>query len=236
MKISDFIKHRINGEPLLRRGGGDVRITASHRLPNSGHEHVIALYLLGATGAVFTLVSQYRPEIATDPEANFILENAAILVMALSNAFAALASVSESHGQAVPLEALRGWMIAVALLLGVFLFRLTGLHDLLMWLGNRERMTIVVGDEQLSVRHGTFRFSKRIRLDDIEDVLILANHRTGHDVMLQHEGGLTLLASVYGDLTRLTLIKRCVERAIGDASGSIRTEGGRRGPLRTESA
>lgn len=47
------------------------------------------------------------------------------------------------------------------------------------------------------------------------------------------EGGLTRIASVYGDLTRPTLIKRCAERAL-EAHGPIRRETDRRGFKRSE--
>jgi hypothetical protein len=218
MNITELIGYRIKGEPHFRQSGGDMRITAAHRLPNSGFEHVIALYLFGVIGAVCTLVAQYSPEMASDPETNFLLENAAVIIMALSNAFDALATVAQADAQPLPLEELRGWMFASYWIVGVFLFRITGLHDLLMWFGNRERVSIVVGDDELRVRHGTFRFARRIALDHIEDILILANHRTGHDVMLQHTGGLMRLASVHGDLTRPTLIKRSVERALAARS------------------
>lgn len=234
MTITELIRYWIKGEPHCRKTGDDVRITASHRLPNSGFEHIIALYLFGFIGAVCTLVAHYSPDMASDPEANFLLENAAVVIMALSEAFAALATVAQADAQPLPLEELRGWMFASYWMIGALLFRLTGLHDLLMWLGNRERVTITVGDEELSVRHGTFRFPKRIDLDQIEDVLILANHRTGHDVMLQHAGGLTRLASVHGDLTRPTLIKCCVERTLVEADAPLRFKADRSGSQRTQ--
>jgi len=234
MNVFEFIRYWINGEPHCRQSGGEMRITATHRLPNSGYEHVIALYLLGAIGAVCTLVVHYSPDMATDPQANFLLDNAAVVIAALGSAFDALATVAQADAQPLPLEELRGWMFAAYWIVGAFLFRATGLHDLLMWLGNRERVIITVGDEELRVRHGTLRFAKRIDLDDIEDVLILANHRTGHDVMLQHTGGLTRLASVHGDLTRPTLIKCCVERALVEADAPLRFKADRSGSQRTQ--
>lgn len=94
-------------------------------------------------------------------------------------------------------------------------------------------MTVTIDDEQVSVRHSVLRAPKRIAREAVEDVLILSNHHTGHDVMLQHEGGLTRIASVYGDLTRPTLIKHSVERALG-AGGSIQSETDRRGSRRSE--
>ena len=66
------------------------------------------------------------------------------------------------------------------------------------------------------MRRGTFGLPKRIKRAAIKDVLILPNHRTGHDVMLQHDGGLSRIASIYGDLTRPTLMRLRIKEALAD--------------------
>ncbi|ROT93630.1 hypothetical protein [Histidinibacterium lentulum] len=233
MNILDLKKHWLDGEPRIERDGNGTRIKAAHRLPSSGHEQRIAFWLIALFLALYVLISEYAPDMVSDPEANFLLEFAAFVVMALSNAFEALAEVARAQPQDVPLENLRGWMLALYCIGGAFLFLNFGPYSLYTWLADREHVTIIVDDDQVSVRHSVLRFPKRIAREAVEDVLILPNHRTGHDVMLQHEGGLTRLASVHGDLTRPTLIKHCVERAL-DAGGSIRSETDSRGPKRIE--
>src|SRR6056297_1997234 len=204
MTISEFKKHWLDGEPRIERDGKIVRVKAAHRLPTSGYEHRIALWLIAIFLALYMLISEYGPDMSSDPEANYLLEMAAFVVLALGNAFEALAEVAASEPPDVPLENLRGWMFALYCIGGAFLFINFGPFSLFTWLTNRERVTVTIDDEQLSVRHSVLRFPKRIDRDRIEDVLILRNHRKGHDVMLQHEGRLTRLASVYGDLTRPT--------------------------------
>lgn len=228
MNILELKKHWIDGEPRLTRQGHRVQLKAAHRLPSSGHEQRIAFYLVTAFLTLATLISHYAPDMASDPDENFLLEYAAFIVMALSNAFEALAAVALAEPQNAPLENLRGWLFALYCIGGAILFMAFGLFDLFTWLTNRERVIVTIDDEQLSVRHSVLRFPKRIDRDRIEGVLILRNHRKGHDVMLQHEGGLTRLASVYGDLTRPTLIKCCVKRAL-QMRGSIQSETDRRG-------
>ncbi len=228
MNILDLKKHWLDGEPRIERDGNSTRIKAAHRLPSSGHEQRIAFWLIALFLALYVLISEYGPDMVSDPEANFLLEFTAFVIMALSNAFAALAEVARAEPQDVPLENLRGWMFALYCIGGAFLFLNFGPYSLYTWLADREHITIIVDDDQVSVRHSVLRFPKRIAREAVEEVLILPNHRTGHDVMLQHEGGLTRLASVNGDLTRPRLIKHSVERALG-AGGSIQSETGRRG-------
>ena len=216
MTISEFTKHWLDGEPRIERDGNSTRVKAAHRLPTSGYEYRIALWLIAFFVALYVLISEYGPDMNSDPEANFILEFAAFLVMALSNAFAGLAEVARADPPDIPLENLRGWMFALYCLGGAFVFLNFGPYSLFTWLTNRERVTVTIDDAVVSVRHSVLRFPKRIAREAVEDVLILPNHRTGHDVMLQHEDGLMRLASVHGDLTRPTLIKRSVERALAE--------------------
>ena len=228
MTISEFQKHWLDGEPRIERDGNSTRVKAAHRLPTSGYEYRIALWLIALFLALYVLISEYGPDMNSDPEANFLLEFAAFVVMALSNAFAALAEVARADPPDTPLDNLRGWLFALYCIGGAFLFLNFGPYSLFTWLTNRERVTVTIDDETVSVRHSVLRAPKRIARETVEDVLILANHRTGHDVMLQHEGGLTRLASVHGDMTRPTLIKHCIERAL-NSSGSTQSETDRRG-------
>jgi hypothetical protein len=207
MNLVEEIKLRITGKPRLSRFGNSVRLTAKHRLPSSGDEDVTAFRIMAAMGAVAILVAQYRPEIPPDPNANIFLEFGNIVVAGLSNAVALLGEVVEQRSLDVPLESLRGWGLALGLVGGEWLFRLTGLFDLYMYLTSREEVKITIDGETLSVRRGTFGLPKRFSRDGIQDVLILPNHKTGHDVVLQHDGDLKRLASIYGDLTRPTLFK-----------------------------
>ena len=147
---------------------------------------------------------------------NVLLEQANIVIAGLTNAFGKLREVVEQQTLDVPLESLRGWAVATAFLGGTFLFRHFGLFDLYTYLTNREHVTITVDDEHLSVRRGTFSFPKRINRESIRDVLVLSNHRTGHDVMVQHEGGLLRVASIYGDLTRPTLLRLRLKEALAE--------------------
>ncbi|WP_375552560.1 hypothetical protein [Rhodophyticola porphyridii] len=227
MTISEFKKHWLDGEPRIEWDGDSVRVKAAHRLPSSGYEQRIALWLIACFLAVYMVITEYGPDMASDPEANYLLEIAAFITVALSNAFEALAEVARGG----PPEHLRGWMFALSCIGGAFVFLNFGPFSLYTWLTNREHVTIIVNDDQVSVRHSVLRFPKRIAREAVEDVLILRNHRTGHDVMIQHEGGLTRLASVHGDLTRPTLIKSCVERALY-AGRSIRIESDRIGSSR----
>jgi|GEM_PF-4514138 len=233
MTFSEFKKHRLDGEPRVERDGNSTRIKTAHRLPSSGHEQRIAFWLIALFLALYALISEYGPDMVSDPEANFLLEFTAFVVIALSNAFEALAEVARSEPPDVPLENLRGWLFALYCIGGAFLLLNFGPYSLFTWLANRERVTITIDDDQVSVRHSVLRLPKRIAREAVEDVLILPNHRTGHDVMLQHEGGLMRLASVYGDLTQPTLIKHSVQRELG-AGGSKQGETDRRGFKRSE--
>lgn len=173
------------------------------------------LRIVSVLGTAAILVAHYRPE-APLPYSNVFLENANTIVVGLSNAFGKLREVAEQQTLDVPLESLRGWLVASAFLVGTSVFRHSGLFDLYTWLTNREHVTVTIDDEHLSVRRGTFGLAKRIRRESIRDVLVLANHRTGHDVVVQHEDGLTRLASIYGDLTRPTLMRLRLKEALAD--------------------
>ena len=94
------------------------------------------------------------------------------------------------------------------------MIRYSGLFDLYTWLTNREHVTVTIDDEHVSMRRGTFGHPKRIKRAAIKDVLILPNHRTGHDVMVQHDRGLSHVASIYGDLTRPTLMRLRIKEAL----------------------
>lgn len=216
MTILETAKHKITGEPRFKREGDRMILTAAHRLPTGVDEQLTALRIVTALGAAAVLVAHYRPEVALPPESNVLLDNANTVIVGLANAFGKLGEVAERQTLDVPLESLRGWMLASAVLGAGFVFRHSGLFDLYTWLTNREHVTVTIDAEHLSVRRGTFGFPKRIARDTIRDVLILANHRTGHDVMVQHEGGLTRLASIYGDLTRPTLMRLRLKEALAD--------------------
>lgn len=207
MNIIETIKHKITGKPRVTRDGGRVILTASHRLPSSGNEELTVLRIISALGTVAILVAYYRPETAMVPDSNVLLEQANTVIGGLSNAFGKLREVAEQQTLDVPLESLRGWAVALAFLGGTFVFRHSGLFDLYTWLTNREHVTVTIDDEHLSLGRGMFRFPKRIARGEIQDVLILPNHRTGHDVMVQHNGDLLRVASIYGDLTRPTLLR-----------------------------
>ncbi|NCQ24420.1 MAG: hypothetical protein GW798_08290 [Roseovarius sp.] len=223
MTILETAKHKITGEPRVKRDGDRVIMTATHRLPSGVDEQLTALRIVTALGAVAVLVAHYRPEVALPPDRNVMLDNANTVIVGLANAVGKLGEVFERQTLDVPLESLRGWMLASAVLGAGFVFRHSGLFDLYTWLTNREHVTITVDAEHLSVRRGTFGLPKRIARDTIRDVLILPNHRTGHDVMVQHEGGLTRLASIYGDLTRPTLMRLRLKEALADIPRSRAT-------------
>ena len=199
----------------------------------SSNDQRIGLYLLAAFASIATLVSHYAPDMASEPDGNVLLEFAAYVVMGLSGAFGALAEVARAEPQNIPLDNLRGWLFALYCIGGAILVIEFGPFQLFTWLTNREHVTIIVEDDQVSVRHSVLRFPKRVARQDVEDVLILPNHRTGHDVMLQHKSGLLRLASVHGNLTRPTLIKHGIERAL-EAQGSQQSETDRRGFKRIE--
>ena len=232
MNILELKKYWIDGEPRLQTRGNSARIKAAHRLPSSGYEMRISLWLIAVFLAAVTLITHYAPERAAASDDNFLLAQAALVVMALSNAFEALAAVARADVADIPLENLRGWLLALYWIGGAFLVLEFGPFDLFTWLTNREHVTIIVNDDTVTIRHSAFR-SKSVARSAVEDVLILPNHRRGHDVMIQHEGGLLRVASVYGDLTRPTLIKRNIERALY-ARGSIQSEADWRGLRRRE--
>jgi len=213
MNILELKKHWIDGEPRRLTRGNSARIKAAHRLPSSGYEMRISIWLIAALLAAVTLITHYAPERAAAPDDNFLLAQAAFVVMALSNAFEALAAVARADMADVPLENLRGWLFALYWIGGAILVLELGLFALFTWLVNREHVTIIVDDDEVSVRHSVFR-SKSVARSAAEDVLILPNHRKGHDVMLRHESGLLRVASVYGDLTRPALIKLRLEQAL----------------------
>lgn len=206
MNIFEMIKHKISGQPRVTRGGGRTVLSAAHRLPSSGNEQLTVLRIVSVVGTAAILVAHYHPETPL-PYSNVLLENANAIIVGLANAFGKLREVAEQQTIDVPLQSLRGWLNASVFLLGVSVFRHSGLFDLYTWLTNREHVTVTIDDEHLSLGRGMFRFPKRIARGEIQDVLILPNHRTGHDVMVQHKGGLLRVASIYGDLTRPTLLR-----------------------------
>ena len=99
---------------------------------------------------------------------------------------------------------------------GASVFRHSGLIDLFTCLTNREHVVIYVDEEYLALRRGLLRSPVLIARKDIQDILIHANHRSGHDVVVQHNGGLTRVASIYGDLTRPTLFKLRLKEALAE--------------------
>ena len=207
MKILEIIKHKITGTPLVVRDGGRVILTASHRLPSSGNEELTVLRIVSVVGTAAILVAYYRPETAIVPDSNVLLEQANIVIGGLANAFGKLREAAEPQRLDVKLERLRGWAVALAFLGGTFVFRHSGLFDLYTWLTNREHVRLTIDNDHLSLGRGMFRFPKQIARGEIQDVLILPNHRTGHDVMVQHNSDLLRVASIHGDLTRPTLLR-----------------------------
>ena len=207
MDVIRKIKNHLNGTPRVSKNGKTIRFVASHRLPSSGHEQHIAVRLIGSFGAIFSLVAYYGPETPSDPTRNIFLEHADRFIAGLAVAFERLAAVAEYRTLDVPLESLQGWGVALLFLGGAFVFRRSGLIDIYTHLTNREHVVIYVDEEHLVLRRGVLRSPVLIARDEIQDVLILANHRTGHDVMVQHNGDLTRLASIYGDMTRPTLLR-----------------------------
>ncbi len=207
MDVLRTLKDYLSGTPRVTKAGNTIRLVASHRLPSSGYEQHTAVKLIGYFGAAFSLVAYYGPETPADPTRNIFLEHADRLVAALATAFERLAAVAEHGTLDVPLESLQGWGVALLFMGGAFAFRHSGLIDVYTYLTNREHVEILINGEHLSLRRGMLRAPKRIARGEIQDILILANHRTGHDVMMQHKSGLTRVASIYGDLTRPTLLR-----------------------------
>jgi len=226
MKLIERIRNWISGVPRVLHERDAIRFTAAHRLPSSGWEYVTVIRIFAVLGALGILISHYSAGMVFDPETNILLEVASFVIVGLLNAFGRLAAVAELQSLDVPLESLRGWMIVLAWVSGLWLFRQSGLFDLTMWLINREHVTIVIRDGELTVRHGTFRFPRKIARDRIQDVLILANHPTGHDVMLLHKDGLTRLASIYGNQVRPTLFKLRLEQALAEIERPASTPSG----------
>lgn len=216
MDVLRTIKDYLSGTPRVTKAGDTIRLNASHRLPSSGNEQHTVVNLIGVFGAIFSLVAYYGPETPADPTRNIFLEHADRLIAGLVTAFERLAAVAEHGTLDVPLESLQGWGVALLFLGGAFAFRHSGLIDVYTYLTNREHVVIIINGEYLSLRRGMLRAPKRIARDTIRDVLILANHRTGHDVMVQHEDGLTRVASIYGDLTRPTLFKLRLKEALAE--------------------
>ncbi|SMO58351.1 hypothetical protein SAMN06265173_106130 [Thalassovita litoralis] len=224
MKLLETLKDQISGTPRLVRDGAGAKLTAAHRLPSSGDELKTVFRIIGFGGAAAILVAQYRPDTPPDPNANIFLEFGNTVVAGLSNAVARLGDVIEQGTLDVPLESLHGWGLALAFLGGVTVFRHSGLFDLYTYLTNREHVRIAVDRETLTLRRGTYGLPKRFARDGIQDVLILPNHKTGHDVMLQHDGKLTRLASIFGDLTRPTLFKLKLDEALAEPTKPITTK------------
>lgn len=224
MKLLETLKTQISGTPRLVREGAGAKLIAAHRLPSSGDEMKTVFRIVGFGGAAAILVAQYRPEVPPDPNTNIFLELGNMVVGGLLNAADRIGAVIQNGTLDVPLESLHGWGVALAFLGGVTVFRHSGLFDLYTHLTNREHVRIEVGRETLALRCGTFSLPKRFARDGIQDVLILPNHKTGHDVMLQHDGNLTRLASIYGDLTRPTLFRLKLQAALAETTDPITTK------------
>ncbi len=207
MDVLHTIKDYLSGTPRVTKAGNTIRLNASHRLPSSGHEQHTVVNLIGVFGAIFSLVAYYGPETPADPTRNIFLEHADRLVAAFATAFDRLAAVAEHQTLDVPLESLNGWAVALLFLVGASVFRHSGLINVYTYLTNREHVVIYADEEHLVLRRGVLRSPVLIARKDIQDILIHANHRTGHDVVVQHKGGLTRVASIYGDLTRPTLLR-----------------------------
>lgn len=112
MDLLQSKRHWIDGEPRHDRRGNASRIKAVHRLPST-HDMRIGFYLLAALAAIATLISHYAPDMASEPDGNFLLEFAAYVVMGLSTAVGALADVARAEPEDIPLDNLRGWLFAL---------------------------------------------------------------------------------------------------------------------------
>lgn len=208
------LKREVLGTPKLMRTADGFRLTAKHRLPSSGDEEQTAFRFLGLGGAAAILVAHYRPDVAPDVNTNVFIEFGNTVVAGLANAVGRLIAIADAQSLDVPLDSLSGWAAALAFLGGVTVFRHSGLFDLYTFLTNREAVRVDVDSAHLTVRRGTFGLPRRIARATVEDVLIHSNHRTGHDVMLQHDGDLTRLASMHGDLTRPTVFRLKLKEAM----------------------
>ena len=218
MTFTDTIRTVVTGEPRIFRRGGQKEVRTAHRLPSSGIEP-LAFRILGVVGATAILVAHYRPEVGLGPDSNILLDGANTVVVGLINAFSKLGDIAESQSLDVPFESLRGWLLALLWLGGVFAFIHSGLLDLYTFLTNREQVRVTIDQDEMSVRHSVFRFPKRIARDRIAGVLILESGPHGHDVMIQHDGGLTRIASIYGGEKRPMLLKLRLEQALAETSG-----------------
>ena len=217
MDVLRTLKYYLSGTPRVTKTGNAIRFNASHRLPSSGYEQHTAVKLIGYFGAASSLIAYYGPETSADPTRNILLEHADRLVAAFATAFDRLAAVAQQQTLDVPLESLQGWGVALLFLGGASVFRHSGLIDVFTYLTNREHVVIYVDEEYLVFRRGLLRSPVLIARKNIQDILIHANHRSGHDVVVQHNGGLTRVASIYGDLTRPTLFKLRLTEALAES-------------------
>lgn len=222
MTFSKTIRTVVTGEPRLVRRGDQREVRASHRLPSSGLEP-LTFRILGVVGAAAILVAHYKPEIGLGPDSNILLDGANTVVVGLVNAIGKLGDIAASQSLDVPFSSLRGWLFALLWLGGVFAFIHSGLLDLYTYLTNREHVRVTIDQGELAVSHSVFRFAKRIARDRIEGILVLGNGPHGHDVMVQHDGGLTRIASIYGGEQRATLLKLRLEQALAEADRSHNT-------------
>lgn len=217
MTFRKTIRTVLAGEPRVIQRSGQIEVRASHRLPSSRYEP-LTFRILGVIGAAAILVAHYKPEVGLGPDTNILLDGANTVVVGLINAVGKLGDIADAQSLDVPFASLRGWMLALLWLGGVFTFIHSGLLDLYTYLTSREHVRVTIHRDNLTVHLGVFRFSEQIARDRIEDVLILEHGPHGHDVMIQHESGLTRIASINGGATRPTLLKLRLEQALKEAA------------------
>jgi hypothetical protein len=215
MEFSKTIRTIVSGEARLIKRGGQTEVRASHRLPSSGIEP-LTFRILGVVGAAAILVAHYKPEVGLGPDSNILLDGANTVVVGLVNAFGKIGDIAASQSLDIPFASLRGWLFALLWLGGVFAFIHSGLLDLYTYLTNREHVRVTVEEDEIVVRHSVFRLPKRIARERIEAVRLLANGPFGHDVMIQHDGSLTRIASIFGGEKRPTLLKLKLEQALSE--------------------
>ncbi|WP_170765892.1 hypothetical protein [Ruegeria lacuscaerulensis] len=207
MELFKSILARLRGDPRVIDYGTNKVFRAAHLRPSSGYELKLGMRLLGLIGAIWILIDHYAPEATQDPQANFFIELFEYGVVALINAGDQLVAVVQARSFDVPLENLRGWFIAFVFLIAVWVFQDSFLFRLYCWLTDRESVWITVRPETLTARRRVLSFGKTIERSAIREVRIIANHPTGHDVVILHDGGCLRLASIFGDETRALVFK-----------------------------
>lgn len=205
MKLIRSILAWVRGDPRVIENGSRAVLKAAHPRPSSGREVKHGIYLLWLVGTLWMLIDHYGPETAHDPNKNLIIELSEYGLVSLINAGERLVAFVQAKSLDVP--DLRGWMYVTIFTLAMCVFLNSFLFRLYCWLTNREEVRITVGPETLTVRRYWWSFGKTIVRSAIREVRVIANHPTGHDVVILHDDGILRLASIFGDETRALLFK-----------------------------